>query len=156
MAETVGSPQAAGKSGHFQALVFRGEARAGDRRSVHLSASDNIYQFWIESNHMAACSRDRDSVRFAARREVHHRLDGTTKKEEEELPEISTKEFAPIRPRGKHQARSGLKSAATGFESVVSSITRNRARRRVSRGENAGADLQPALHLRRGGLARRT
>src|SRR5205085_10001121 len=40
MAETVGSTQAAGQPGHFQALVFRGETGSGDRGSVHLPRAE--------------------------------------------------------------------------------------------------------------------
>ena len=54
VAETVGSPQAAGKPGHFQALVFGGELVQATDESFTFRVPNNIYQFWIESNHMAA------------------------------------------------------------------------------------------------------
>src|ERR1700675_2430369 len=59
------------------------------------SVPKNIYQFWIESNHMAALHAAIVTA-FCSPREVKFTtaLDGTTKKEEEELPEISSKEFA--------------------------------------------------------------
>src|SRR3979490_1926838 len=56
---------------------------------------NNIYQFWIESNHMAALQAAIVTA-FGSPREVKFATasDGAIKKEEEELPEISTKEFA--------------------------------------------------------------
>ncbi|HSP44470.1 MAG TPA: chromosomal replication initiator protein DnaA, partial [Chthoniobacterales bacterium] len=82
---------------------------------------NNIYQFWIESNHMAAlqaaivtaCGSPRD-VKFATA------LDGPVKKEEEDLAEIATKEF------GRDTSRDGRQSSGApglnprnSFESFV-------------------------------------
>src|SRR6202171_3432639 len=55
---------------------------------------NNIYQFWIESNHMAALQAAIVHA-FGSPRVVKFATasDGATKKEEEELPEISPKEF---------------------------------------------------------------
>ena len=65
---------------------------------------NNIYQFWIESNHMAALQAAIVTA-FGSPRDVKFATasDGTTKKEEEELPEISSKEFA--RDSGARQGR---------------------------------------------------
>src|SRR2546430_498681 len=56
---------------------------------------NNIYQFWIESNHMAALQAA-IVMAFGAPRDVKFvTADGANKKEEEEeLPEISPKELA--------------------------------------------------------------
>ncbi len=57
---------------------------------------NNIYQFWIESNHMAALQAAIVSA-FGSPRDVKFSTasEGASKKEEEEeLPEISSKEFA--------------------------------------------------------------
>src|SRR3954463_1632302 len=55
---------------------------------------NNIYQFWIESNHMAALQAAIVAA-FGSPRDVKFvtAADGSAKKEEEELPEISAPEF---------------------------------------------------------------
>src|SRR5438874_6034705 len=67
---------------------------------------NNIYQFWIESNHMAALQAAIVTA-FGAPRDVKFvTADGANKKEEEEvLPEISTTEFA--RNSGRDGKQSG-------------------------------------------------
>ena len=80
---------------------------------------NNIYQFWIESNHMAAL-QSAIVAAFGSPRDVKFvtASDGISKTEPEELPEISPKEL------GRESARDG-KSAAPGlnprnnFESFV-------------------------------------
>src|SRR5205809_7313202 len=54
---------------------------------------NNIYQFWIESNHMAALQAAIVSA-FGSPRAVKFTTaaDGAAKKDEEELPDISPKE----------------------------------------------------------------
>src|ERR1041384_7026890 len=55
---------------------------------------NNIYQFWIESNHMAALQAAMVAA-FGSPRAVKFvtASDGTAKNEPEELPEMSAKEF---------------------------------------------------------------
>jgi chromosomal replication initiator protein len=67
---------------------------------------NNIYQFWIESNHMAALQAAIVTA-FGSPREVKFAtaLDGPMKKEEEELPEISTKDL--VRESGRDVKQSG-------------------------------------------------
>jgi len=81
---------------------------------------NNIYQFWIESNHMAAL-QSAIVAAFGSPRDVKFvtASDGTSKTETEELPEISPKEFV------RENARDGKSSTALGlnprnnFESFV-------------------------------------
>jgi chromosomal replication initiator protein len=81
---------------------------------------NNIYQFWIESNHMAAL-QSAIVAAFGSPRDVKFvtAADGATKTEAEELPEISPKEFV------RESARDGKSSTALGlnprnnFESFV-------------------------------------
>ena len=81
---------------------------------------NNIYQFWIESNHMAALQAAIVTA-FGSPRDVKFTTaDGTVKNEEEELPEISPKEFV------RESARDGKQSGGTpglnprnNFESFV-------------------------------------
>src|SRR5436189_4298813 len=67
---------------------------------------NNIYQFWIESNHMAALQAATVTA-FGAPRDVKFvTADRANKKEEaEELPEISTTQFA--RNSGRDGKQSG-------------------------------------------------
>jgi chromosomal replication initiator protein len=67
---------------------------------------NNIYQFWIESNHMAALQAAIVTA-FGSPRHVKFAtaLDGTTKKDEEELPEISSKDL--VRESGRDGKQSG-------------------------------------------------
>src|SRR6266404_9032840 len=67
---------------------------------------NNIYQFWIESNHMAALQAAIVTA-FGSPRDVKFvtASEGAVKKEEEELPEISDKEFA--RDTGRDGKQSG-------------------------------------------------
>src|SRR3954471_23630592 len=66
---------------------------------------NNIYQFWIESNHMAALQTAIVTA-FGGPRDVKFvtASDGTSKKEEEELAEISSTEFARDTARDGKQA----------------------------------------------------
>ncbi|MDP9004727.1 MAG: DnaA/Hda family protein, partial [Verrucomicrobiota bacterium] len=82
---------------------------------------NNIYQFWIESNHMAALQAAIVTA-FGSPRHVKFAtaLDGPMKKEEEEMPEISTKEL------GRESGRDGKQSGGApglnprnSFESFV-------------------------------------
>src|SRR5213595_1486764 len=81
---------------------------------------NNIYQFWIESNHMAAL-QSAIVAAFGSPRDVKFvtASDGTSKTDPEELPDISPKEFA------RENARDAKQSAALGlnprnnFESFV-------------------------------------
>src|SRR5881227_1051507 len=81
---------------------------------------NNIYQFWIESNHMAALQAAIVTA-FGSPRDVKFTTaDGTGKNEEEELPEILPKEFV------RESARDGKQSGSTpglnprnNFESFV-------------------------------------
>src|SRR6478736_3632112 len=67
---------------------------------------NNIYQFWIESNHMSALQAAILSA-FGSPREVKFvtAAEGSAKNEPEELPEISAKEFA--RDSGRDSKQSG-------------------------------------------------
>src|SRR6478672_12506914 len=69
---------------------------------------NNIYQFWIESNHMAALQAAILSA-FGSPREVKFVTgsEGSAKNEPEELPEISAKEFT------RDSGRDGKQSGAT-------------------------------------------
>src|SRR5207237_3073163 len=71
---------------------------------------NNIYQFWIESNHMAALQAAIVAA-FGSPREVKFvtGTEGTTKGEPEELPEISAKEFV------RETARDGKQSSPPGL-----------------------------------------
>src|ERR1700716_2962853 len=82
---------------------------------------NNIYQFWIESNHMAALQAAIVTA-FGSPRHVKFATasDGAMKKEEDELPEISTKEL------GRESGRDGKQSGGApglnprnNFESFV-------------------------------------
>src|SRR6476620_4349715 len=67
---------------------------------------NNIYQFWIESNHMAALQAAIVSA-FGSPRDVKFvtASDGTSKTEPEDLPEISPKEF--VRESAREVKQSG-------------------------------------------------
>ena len=82
---------------------------------------NNIYQFWIESNHMAAL-QSAIVTAFGSPRDIKFTTsaDGTVKKEEEELPEISPKEFVRESARDAKQSASapGL-NPRNNFESFV-------------------------------------
>src|SRR5438270_1103097 len=81
---------------------------------------NNIYQFWIESNHMAALQAAIVTA-FGSPRDVKFTTaDGTVTNEEEELPEISPKEFVRESAREGKQAGStpGL-NPRNNFESFV-------------------------------------
>ncbi len=54
MAEIVGGVKAAGECRYIQALVFRLELVEATDNSLTFRVPNNIYQFWIESNHMSA------------------------------------------------------------------------------------------------------
>src|SRR3977135_1555821 len=82
---------------------------------------NNIYQFWIESNHMAALQAAIVTA-FGSPRHVKFATasDGAMKKEEDELPEISTKAW------GRESGRDGKQSGGApglnprnNFESFV-------------------------------------
>src|SRR5437762_11615652 len=82
---------------------------------------NNIYQFWIESNHMAALQAAIVTA-FGAPRDVKFvTADGASKKEEEEeLPEISTTEFARNSGRdGKQSGNTPGLNPRNNFESFV-------------------------------------
>ena len=70
---------------------------------------NNIYQFWIESNHMAALQAAIVTA-FGSPRDVKFTtaLDGTTKKDEEELPEISSKDLVRESGRSPHIREAGF------------------------------------------------
>src|SRR3954471_18585339 len=79
---------------------------------------NNIYQFWIESNHMAALQAAIVSA-FGSPRDVKFitAADGATKKEEESAPEIAPVEF--VRETGKQSANSLGLNPRNNFESFV-------------------------------------
>src|SRR3954469_16867416 len=79
---------------------------------------NNIYQFWIESNHMAALQAAIVTA-FGAPRDVKFvtAYDGATKKEEESVPEIAPVEF--VRETGKQSANSLGLNPRNNFESFV-------------------------------------
>src|SRR3954452_7095751 len=79
---------------------------------------NNIYQFWIESNHMAALQAAIVTA-FGAPRDVKFvtASDGATKKEEESVPEIAPVEF--VRETGKQSANSLGLNPRNNFESFV-------------------------------------
>src|SRR2546421_2946133 len=82
---------------------------------------NNIYQFWIESNHMAALQAAIVTA-FGSPREVKFvtASDGTNKKEEEELAEISSKEFPRDNAReGKQSSGAPGLNPRNNFESFV-------------------------------------
>ena len=81
---------------------------------------NNIYQFWIESNHMAALQAAIVAA-FGSPRDVKFvsASDTASKAEPEELPEISPKEFVPENARdGKSSTALGL-NPRNNFESFV-------------------------------------
>src|SRR6266513_1634301 len=73
--------------------------------SLTFRVPNNIYQFWIESNHMAALQSAIVTAFGSPRHVKFVTADGANKKEEEELPEIATKEFA--RDNGRDGKQSG-------------------------------------------------
>src|SRR3954451_13939275 len=79
---------------------------------------NNIYQFWIESNHMAAL-QTAILTAFGSPRAVKFvtAADGATKKEEEAVPEIAPIEF--VRDAGKPSANSLGLNPRNNFESFV-------------------------------------
>jgi chromosomal replication initiator protein len=84
---------------------------------------NNIYQFWIESNHMAALQSAIETA-FGSPRAVKFSTasDSANKKEEEEeeLPEISSKEFARDSGRdGKQSGNTPGLNPRNNFESFV-------------------------------------
>ena len=81
---------------------------------------NNIYQFWIESNHMAALQAAIVTA-FGSPRDVKFTTaDGTVKNEEEELPEISPKEFVRESAReGKQLGSTPGLNPRNNFESFV-------------------------------------
>jgi chromosomal replication initiator protein len=82
---------------------------------------NNIYQFWIESNHMAALQAAIVTA-FGSPRDVKFATasDGATKKEEEELPEISSKDLARESGReGKQSGGAPGLNPRNNFESFV-------------------------------------
>src|SRR5437016_8465545 len=81
---------------------------------------NNIYQFWIESNHMAALQAAIVTA-FGSPRDVKFTTaDGTVTNEEEELPEISPKEFVRESARDGKQSGSALGlNPRNNFESFV-------------------------------------
>src|SRR5215212_10775813 len=70
---------------------------------------NNIYQFWIESNHMAALQAAIVTA-FGSPRAVKFvtASDGSPKKEEEEAPEISPQQFVRENGREAKQSNSSL------------------------------------------------
>src|SRR5919201_6497188 len=83
--------------------------------------SNNIYHFWIESNHMAALQAAIVTA-FGSPRDVKFvtETEGATKSEPEEVPEISAKEFVRESAREAKQSSSapGL-NPRNNFESFV-------------------------------------
>src|SRR3954452_8214314 len=82
---------------------------------------NNIYQFWIESNHMAALQAAIVSA-FGSPREVKFVTadEGAAKIEPEELPQISAKEFTRENARDAKQSTSALGlNPRNNFESFV-------------------------------------
>src|SRR5213075_31476 len=82
---------------------------------------NNIYQFWIESNHMAALQAAIVAA-FGSPRDVKFvtASDGTAKTEPEELPEISAKEFARESGRDAKPSSNSLGlNPRNNFESFV-------------------------------------
>src|SRR3954453_6357453 len=81
---------------------------------------NNIYQFWIESNHMAALQAAIVTA-FGSPRDVKFTTaDGTVKKDEEELPEISPKELVRDSGRdGKQSSNTLGLNPRNNFESFV-------------------------------------
>jgi len=79
---------------------------------------NNIYQFWIESNHMAALQAAIVTA-FGAPRDVKFitASDGAPKKEEESVPEVAPAEFA--RENSKHSGNSLGLNPRNNFESFV-------------------------------------
>jgi chromosomal replication initiator protein len=81
---------------------------------------NNIYQFWIESNHMAALQAAIVTA-FGSPRDVKFTTsaDGALKKEEEELPEISPKELVRESARDSKQSSTLGLNPRNNFESFV-------------------------------------
>ncbi|MFL6520702.1 MAG: chromosomal replication initiator protein DnaA [Chthoniobacterales bacterium] len=82
---------------------------------------NNIYQFWIESNHMAALQAAIVTA-FGSTRDVKFVTadDGAAKIEPEELPQISAKEFTRENTRDAKQSTSALGlNPRNNFESFV-------------------------------------
>ena len=82
---------------------------------------NNIYQFWIESNHMAALQAAIVAA-FGSTRDVKFVTadDSAVKIEPEELPQISAKEFARENARDAKQSTSALGlNPRNNFESFV-------------------------------------
>jgi len=82
---------------------------------------NNIYQFWIESNHMAALQAAIVAA-FGSPRDVKFVTadDSAVKIEPEELPEIAAKEFVRENPRDARQSTSVLGlNPRNNFESFV-------------------------------------
>ena len=79
---------------------------------------NNIYQFWIESNHMAALQAAIISA-FGSPRDVKFvtAADGATKKEDESAAEIAPEAF--VRETGKQSANSLGLNPRNNFESFV-------------------------------------
>src|ERR1700681_4291919 len=89
--------------------------------SLTFRVPNNIYQFWIEGNHMAALQAAIVTA-FGSPRDVKLSTasEGTTKKEEEELAEISSKEFAGDTGRdGKQSSGAPGLNPRNSFESFV-------------------------------------
>src|SRR5438309_517382 len=82
---------------------------------------NNIYQFWIESNHMAALQAAIVTA-FGSPRDVNFTSasDIGGRKEEEELPDISPKEFVRENARDSKNSNSALGlNPRNNFESFV-------------------------------------
>src|ERR1700674_3984819 len=81
---------------------------------------NNIYQFWIESNHMAALQAAIVSAFGSPRTVNFSTADGASKKEEDEAAEISTKEFVRETSRDAKQSSNALGlNPRNNFESFV-------------------------------------
>src|SRR3954463_10184040 len=116
---------------------------------------NNIYQFWIESNHMAALQAAIVTA-LGAPRVVNFSTgaDGLTKRDDAEVAEISAKEFASDTGRDTKQSSSALGlNPRNNFESfVVGPNNEIGARREPGGRQTSGAHLHPAFHLWGGGI----
>src|ERR1041385_7256842 len=97
------------------------ELTEANEKSLIFRVPNNIYQFWIESNHMAALQAAIVTA-FGSPREVKFVTadEGAMKIEPEELPQISAKEFVRENARDGKQSSSALGlNPRNNFESFV-------------------------------------